>query len=234
MANQKTTKTQVQKQLTQFAWNKTGESTELKPKDGATSSQTGPKSRELTLQDVMEAIAGVRTSLEHRIDSVNIEVTLLRADFKKINTKVKELDLTTKALVTDTLTLQKQVSQLQTQNQQMADLLDSYKGRARRNNIRIMGVPEHLEGPTVDLLVEELVTKHLQPKGLSNYFSIERAHRIPGKRPKPGAQPRPIIARVFNFRDQDNILQTARTAPPFKIDNATITFFRTIPPKFKR
>lgn len=225
MANQKGTKSQVQKQLAKFAWNKTGENTHTTPKDDSTSSQPCPPAKELALQDVMEAIAGVRTSLEHRIDSVNIEVTLLRADFQKINTRVKDIEITTKALVSDTSTLQQHVAQLQDQHKKMEDLLDEYEGRSRRNNIRILGVPERTERPAVDLYVEDLVTNHLQPKRLSKYFSIERALRVPGRRPRPGAPPRPIIEKVFNFRDRDNILQTARTGPPLKIDGATITFF---------
>lgn len=190
MANQKGTKSQVQKQLAKFAWNKTGENAHTTPKDDSTSCQPCPPAKELTLQDVMEAIAGVRTSLEHRIDSVNIKVTLLRADFKKINTRVKDIEITTKALVSDTSTLQQHVAQLQDQHKKMEDLLDEYEGRARRNNIRILGVPERTERPAVDLYVEDLVTNHLQPKRLSKYFSIERAHRVPGRRPRTGAPPK--------------------------------------------
>lgn len=173
----------------------------------------------------MDTTAGVRTSLEHRIDTVSIEVALIRADFKKMDTRVQEIETTTKALVSDTSVLQQQVTRLQDQQKQMEMLLDDYEGRARRNNIRILGVPERTEGPTVDLYVEELVTKHLQPKRLSHYFSSERDHGVPGKQPRPRAPPRPIIASVFNFRDRDAILQAVRNGPPLKTDNGTITFF---------
>ena len=67
--------------------------------------------------------------------------------------------------------------------------------------------------------------KGLKARGLSKYFSVERAHRVPGGRPRPGEPPRTIIARIFNFRDRDVILQEARKAPAVKVDNATVNFF---------
>ena len=121
--------------------------------------------------------------------------------------------------------LKSQVLELQRMTGNIAEKMDDYEGRLRRNNIRITGVPEKAEGPAVDLFVEDLVTKRLGAGGLSRYFSVERAHRVPGGRPRPGAPPRTIIARIFNFRDRDVILQEARKNPPVKIDNATISFF---------
>ena len=107
----------------------------------------------------------------------------------------------------------------------MVGQLDDYEWRSHRNNVRILGVPEKSEGPSADIFVEELITKGLQPRGLSKFFGVERAHRIPGKPSAIGAPPRTIIVRIFNFRDQDVVLQAARVAPSVKYQNSTITFF---------
>ena len=73
--------------------------------------------------------------------------------------------------------------------------------------------------------MEDLILKGLPPHRLSTHFSVERAHRVQGGRPKPGGPPRTIVARIFNFRDPDLILQKARIAPAVKCDNATVRFF---------
>lgn len=86
--------------------------------------------------------------------------------------KVKVFEIKTTAVIVDTSTLQQQVAQVQKQQEKMGELLDDYEGRARRNNIRILGVPERLEEPSVNLFIEDLILKTLQPKRLSSYFSI--------------------------------------------------------------
>ncbi|KAJ1089003.1 hypothetical protein NDU88_002157 [Pleurodeles waltl] len=60
--------------------------------------QTAVLRRRPTLHEVMEAIKGVRTSLESRIDSVIMEVDFLRADLHNMGTQVKEIENSEKTL----------------------------------------------------------------------------------------------------------------------------------------
>lgn len=76
MATNRGNKPNTQKQITKFSWNSRGENKEMVSEGDPKASPSAPVAKTLTLEDVMEAIAGVRTSLEMRIDSVNIEVTL--------------------------------------------------------------------------------------------------------------------------------------------------------------
>ncbi|XP_078539573.1 mucin-5B-like [Lissotriton helveticus] len=148
-----------------------------------------------------------------------------QTDLHKMADRVKEVEIVAKSLVTDMSELQTKVSQLKKENAALADKLDDQEGRARRNNVRIIGLPESEGKQAMDLYVEELIKTELKPKGLSNFFTVERAHRVPGGKPKPGAPPRPVLACLFNFRDGDAILQAARTSPPVSIHNSNITFF---------
>lgn len=70
----------------------------------------------------------------------------------------------------------------------------------------------------MELFLEDWILNTLCPKKLSSFFTTERAHRALAPTPRPGAPPHAIIARLFNFRDQDAILQRARAhgAPKFK------------------
>lgn len=138
---------------------------------------------------------------------------------------LKQVELTTASLVEDTSQLQADIKELRAFHKFAESKLDDYEGRMRRNNIRILAVLERSEGQATDLFVEDLILNHLQPKGLGKLFVVERAHRVPGGRPKPGDPPRPILARILNFRDRDVILQHARTRPPLAYENANITFF---------
>ena len=190
--------------------------------------QTSPgqaTSSDPSLADIMSAIKGIQETLESKMDFISTEVNLLRADFGKMKDRVKDNQEEVTSLQSENKELKKQVQELQNTSDKLVEKMDDIEGRARRNNIRITGVPERSEGPAADLFVEDLVLKGLKTRGLSRYFSVERAHRIPSGRPKPGAPPRTIIARIFNFRDRDDILQEARKSPPVKIENTTVNFF---------
>ncbi|KAJ1193954.1 hypothetical protein NDU88_003249 [Pleurodeles waltl] len=115
----------------------------------------------LTLQDIMEAIQGVRTSLETRHDSVTTEVSLLRADMWNMATQVKELEESTASLQGVMKTLKIQVDEMQVLTNNLQARLEDYEGRLRKNNILIIGVPECAEGHAVDLFVENLIFKEL-------------------------------------------------------------------------
>lgn len=43
-----------------------------------------------------------------------------------------------------------------------------------------------------------------------DFFTIERAHRIPSRSTSPGSNPRPTIIKLINYRDRDLILSKVR------------------------
>lgn len=176
---------------------------------------------EPTLQDDMAALHGIKTDLAGIIDAVITEVLLLRMDLRNMRERVSEVEGTTAELVEDTKILQKQIKE----STQTTRELEDQEGCSCRNSIHIIGVPERAKGQTLDLFVEDIITKTLQPRGLSKKNSVEHAHRIPGTRLRPGAPPLPIIARLFNYRDRDVILQSTRSAPPLKFENVLISFY---------
>ena len=225
MAGGKTVKNSHQTKLDKYARPKETGTEESYGAQQESPGQTNVPIETPTLQDIMTAIKDVKHVLENKIDSTAIEVTLIRTNLHKITDRVKATEESVLTLTSTTDRLGKHVKQLQTKMDQMAAQLDDHEGRSRRNNIRITGVPEKAEGPSTDLFVEDLITQGLQPRGLSKFFGVERAHRVPGKRPPPGAPPRTIIARIFNFRDRDIILQEARVAPPVTYQNTNIGLF---------
>lgn len=173
----------------------------------------------------MSAIQALGMTLEAKIDKVSIEMTLLRADLNKTSERATQNETHIVELQKATKSLEERVQQLTHQQRQTTARLEDQEGRARRNNSRVVGVPEKMEGQSMDLFLEDLILNHLKPKRLSKFFTIERAHRAPIPQPRPGTSPRTIIARILNYRDQDAILQAARQHGDLLLDNATVRFF---------
>lgn len=189
---------------------------------------------EPSLSSIMAAIQTLGATLEAKIDTVSIEMNLMRADLRKTSDKVQAAEETIEDLRGKTRSMEDRIQKLTHQHKEMALQLDDQEGRARRNNIRVVGVQEGLEGRSVELFLEDLILNHLKPKRLSKIFSVERAHRAPIPKPKPGAPPRTIIARILNFRDRDAILQAARVRGDLQYENTTIRFYPDFTLKVQR
>lgn len=102
---------------------------------------------------------------------------------------------------------------------------EDLEARSRRNNLRITGLPESTNMGQCKTYIENLIKEIIGHENLSSLFIIEWAHRSLVAKPIPGATPRPIIARVLNYRDRDNILRMAREKGTINFQGNSISFF---------
>lgn len=89
---------------------------------------------------------------------------------------------------------------------------EDLEARSRRNNVFIMGIPESTNTGRLHQFVEGLLTDLFGSEQFASTFVVEQAHRTLGPRPSLGCPPRPILARLLNFKDRDMALRLAREA----------------------
>ncbi len=89
-----------------------------------------------------------------------------------------------------------------------AKLIDQ-EGRARRDDIRIYGIPEESEGNNISRFLENLLRDSLDfPHDAE--IKIERAHRALAPKPTdPQAKPRSIIAKQASYRAKEEVIRKA-------------------------
>ncbi|XDV29300.1 hypothetical protein PO909_032437 [Leuciscus waleckii] len=95
------------------------------------------------------------------------------------------------------------VSTLKAEVKLLTDKCEDLEGRARRNNIWLIGVR-----PTefiAQLLMDSL--------GLEEFPLLDRAHRTLRSKPSDGKPPRPFVIRVHFFHVRNDILRRASEAP---------------------
>ncbi|KAI4903014.1 hypothetical protein NFI96_010054 [Prochilodus magdalenae] len=83
------------------------------------------------------------------------------------------------------------------------------ESRSRRNNIRIIGLPEEIEGqrPTTffaGLLFEVFGDAFPSPP------EVDRVHRALSAKPQTGGKPRAVIIRLHHFQNKERIIREAR------------------------
>ena len=80
----------------------------------------------------------------------------------------------------------------------------------RCNNIRIVGLPESIEGVQPTTFFSKLLVDIIDEGTLHSPPELDRAHRALTAKPAPGSRPRAVIARVHYYRTKEAIIQEAR------------------------
>ncbi len=107
----------------------------------------------------------------------------------------------------------------------MTDMED----RCRRNNVRLVGLPEGMEGP--DAAGFRVNLSKWIPSLRGRDIEIDRAHRVyDGGRGSD--RPHTLIFRVLRWHDRSDILKGARQAYPVKCaqSNVPLLFFPDFSP----
>ena len=83
------------------------------------------------------------------------------------------------------------------------------ESRSRRKNIRIVGLPESIEGSHPSTFFPNLLMEVLG-EGVLDSPECDRAHRSLTDKPNSGQRPRPVIIRVHRYQQKEKIIREAR------------------------
>ncbi len=168
--------------------------------------------------------------LREDIQATNKSVKELREELEAIATAVKrtrdQVDSVQAAAREDGRTVTDLRNQLERLTEKMTDMED----RSRRNNVRLVGLPEGAEGSNAAGFHRVNLSKWI-PSLKGRDIEIDRAHRVyDGGRGSD--RPRTLIFHVLRWHDRSEILKGARQAYLVKCaqDNVTLLFFPDFSP----
>ncbi len=200
----------------------------------------------LALKEQQSTLDSVVTSaVRDAVDTVLIPVLRdLRADIQATNNSVKELREELGALVSTAKQTRdrvdsvqaaaredrRTVTDLRNQLEQLTEKMTDMEDRSRRNNVRLVGLPEGAEGSNTAGFLRVNLSKWI-PSLKGHEIEIDRAHRVYDGR-KNSDRPRTLIFRALRWHDRSEILKGARQAYPVKCaqDNVTLLFFPDFSP----
>ena len=151
--------------------------------------------------EATQSLDSCREETRNRIAAVEMDIRDQRKDMGLVEERIGETEEWNTEAQDFITTLIEQQSKLQ---EKLTDL----EGRSRRNNIRIWGVKEGLEGDSAKKYIEELIDKELDVPG-GGELQIQRAHRAPAPRPAENKPARAIIVNFLSFDVKENVLKTA-------------------------
>lgn len=119
------------------------------------------------------------------------------------------------------------VSRLEKENKALMDKVVDLETRSRRNNLRLVGVPEGDEGADTCGFLENWITDVLELNTSRSPLVIERAHRI-GPTRKPEEPPRTSIMCFLNYKQKDMVLRAARSKKDILYKNKRVRFYEDV------
>lgn len=101
---------------------------------------------------------------------------------------------------------------------------EDFENHLRHNNVHIVGLPEKIEGREPTQFVEQWQADVFGKEAFTHLCAIERSHRVPTRPLLPGNPPRPLLARLLNYRDREIILRLAREKRNMQYNGTQVSF----------
>lgn len=169
---------------------------------------------ETTMDKLREFMEVQFAGLNGRLDKIKTklsrcskDIAKLRSDYSDLRKRVNKTENTTES----------NKGKLADYEAKLADLED----RNRRDNVRILGIPEGAEGPNATQFISTNLLKWFPNLG-DQRMEIMCAHRI-GPPATGNRGPRTLICKMLRFSDWDKILQASRKTP-VKLGDCDIHF----------
>ena len=167
-------------------------------------------SGEKTNEDIMKAIIFSKSCLCKKIDVVQLTITDVKKHVQECTGHIAQAEQQISDAEDNVNELLTKVSTLENTVKTLTDKVDDLECRSRRNNVRLVGLPEKAGGQNAATFLERWL---LEALGLEPREApvIERAHRIGTLPSNPSVgRPRTHIMKVLNFRDKERVLKAAR------------------------
>ncbi|KAK5936002.1 hypothetical protein CgunFtcFv8_021308 [Champsocephalus gunnari] len=184
-------------------------------------------------QNKKEICATIDSRIETVTENLKKEFSIMKGDAAIKATMlahteaIKEVEGAATQHSDDITRLQTEVARLTADTAKLSDKCEDLEGRSRRNNIRMIGVPEGKEGTRPREFISQLLTDLLS---LDQKPLIDRCHRSLRQCPSDGQPPRPFILRLHYYHAVEDILRKATGSGNLIYQGKRIQLFPDYPP----
>ncbi|CAG6007005.1 unnamed protein product, partial [Menidia menidia] len=162
-----------------------------------------------------ESLSSIKSELLSFKKELSSGLTAVQESFTGLNITVAGMEKSLSTCTDDIVSLRKTLDSLTKTAAQLEDKCDDLESWSRRQNIRIIGVPEDDPLSASTAVVSRLLKEAF---GFAEEPLVDRAHRIPIPKPKAGERPRPIVAKLHYYTDCVKILSKARDLQRIKMN----------------
>ncbi|XP_053115644.1 protein KRBA1 isoform X3 [Hemicordylus capensis] len=159
-------------------------------------------------------VGGLGPLLSRKLDHLSADMSAICRDVSRLQSHMDRLEQDARGWVLELATLHMENRCLSEYVRRMEGRCRTLENRSRRNNLRMLGLPEGLEGSDAVSFLQKSLHAMLGLPLEAPALEIESARRVQGGISwDPSGRPRPLVFRLLRFADKTAILQAARTRP---------------------
>uniref|UniRef100_A0A1A7ZGX5 LINE-1 type transposase domain containing 1 n=1 Tax=Nothobranchius furzeri TaxID=105023 RepID=A0A1A7ZGX5_NOTFU len=176
--------------------------------------------------DVIQILDGIRSDFSTKIGVVLTTIQDVKRDVQDFSLRMDGAEKRISNVEDDVNSEKGKTEALVKQVALLTDKLEDLENRSRRSNLRLVNVPEKIEGNDAVAFLEKWLPEALGPATFPRQPLIERAHRLPGrKQPNRPPTPRVLIVKFLNFQDRVRVMRAASTKGKVICGGQEVLFF---------
>lgn len=176
-------------------------------------------------RDMKKDMASFREDVNEKLNEIVTDLKETKDRAEEATQRVADMEEWT-AVANEVLT-----QSLKNQEQIQAKLTD-LEARSRRNNIRIYGIPEDVEGDNLQEFIESLIKTELPLQDTD--LGIQRCHRALGPKPPQNASPRSVVIFFQEYRTKELVLRSAWKKGEIRLDQQRLYFDQDYPAEIQK
>lgn len=160
-----------------------------------------------------EFTALLNSSLEpirSSVESFQLSLAAQTTTIREMETSLTDHSDRITQLEQDVSGLQSDLGSVLKENAGLKMKLEDLESRSKRQNVRVLGLPEGLEEKDARAYMAAMFTCLLGDL-LSGPPELDRAHRSLQPKPRPGDPPRPMIVRFHRYVEKEAVLRWAKS-----------------------
>ncbi|CAI5655064.1 unnamed protein product [Oreochromis niloticus] len=184
---------------------------------------------EKSFSKVLSEIQKINITMTERFDGLEASLATAQASLTNICGRLQEVENASSDHDHRLSLVEKTCLKLQADNEALRLKVLDLEGRSRRQNIKIVGLPEKIENGRMVEFLSKFLPKLLGADNFDKPLDIDRAHRLGGRTPGERDRPRVTIARIHHVQVREKILQLAREQFPLNYNGKAIHIFPDFP-----
>ncbi|RVE70636.1 hypothetical protein OJAV_G00066540 [Oryzias javanicus] len=161
------------------------------------------------VDEILSIVTSMKADFSTRLNKLLTAVEDIKKELSDCAERVTVAEVRISNTEDDISALRAKVSAMEAKGKALEEKVLDLESRSRRNNLRLVNLPEGAEGQDPCLFLEKWLPEALGTEKLQTPLIIERAHRI-GPRNDGNAPPRTLIMRFLNYKDKLAVVSAAR------------------------
>lgn len=178
---------------------------------------------------ILAAIRSMSKTMNDRFNDLEASLASTQATLASLGNRIQEVENASSEYDCRLSLVEQQCTKMQSENKMLRLKVTDLEARSRRQNIKIIGLPEKIENGHPTEFLAKFIPELLGADNFPKPLEVDRAHRLGRRLSEDNARPSVMITRIHHFQLKEKILLLARQQFPLRYNGKVVHFFPDYP-----